>query len=150
KTQIISVDLNKLPVTDNDLKIIAQFSNLRELNLNFTDITGAGLKELVGLKHLKNLSLSGTNVDDKDLQEITDLQNLSQVTVWNTNLKETGIEQLQNAGQHVNFIVGFADDGSPVQLTPPRLNSESAVFERATPLDLAHPIFGVEIRYTTD
>ncbi len=63
KDQVVSLDLNKLPVKDEDLKIISQFKNLRKLNLNFTDITAGGLNELLNLQHLKSLSLSGTKVE---------------------------------------------------------------------------------------
>lgn len=60
KGQIVSLDLNKMPIKDEDLKVIAGFENLRRLNLNFTDITEAGLKHLKSLKHLKEVSMFGT------------------------------------------------------------------------------------------
>ncbi|MFM9950955.1 MAG: DUF2231 domain-containing protein, partial [Saprospiraceae bacterium] len=60
KTQIVSLNLNRMPVKDEDLKIIGQFTNLRKLNLSSTQITGATLGELKKLKALRKLSLSGT------------------------------------------------------------------------------------------
>jgi uncharacterized membrane protein len=50
RQQIISLDLSKMPVQDEDLKVIAGFENLQRLNLNFTDITGKGLATLCGVK----------------------------------------------------------------------------------------------------
>src|SRR5262249_41703355 len=61
KEQIISINLDKMPVTDNDLSELATFRNLRTLNLDFTKITGAGLARLASLPHLQSLSLSGTS-----------------------------------------------------------------------------------------
>src|SRR3984893_14371865 len=58
KTQLVSLYLNKMPVTDDDLQIIGQMSNLRNLNLSFSKITGNGLSSLEKLNHLKNLSLT--------------------------------------------------------------------------------------------
>ena len=46
KEQIVSLNLNKMPVTDQDLSTIARFVNLRKLNLSFTSIKGTGLTEL--------------------------------------------------------------------------------------------------------
>lgn len=60
KSQIVSLNLNKLPVRDEDLKVIAGFENLRRLNLNYTAITGKGLSHLQNLKHLKEVSVFGT------------------------------------------------------------------------------------------
>src|SRR6185312_10240494 len=68
KKQIVWMNLNRMPVTDADLKLIGQFSNLRKLNLSFTDIKGTTLQELSGLKELKELSLSGTAVNAAQLK----------------------------------------------------------------------------------
>jgi hypothetical protein len=57
-TQIVDLNLDNMPVKDDDIKTIAQFKNLRRLNLNFSDITGNTLQQLSGLQFLKSLSLS--------------------------------------------------------------------------------------------
>ena len=62
KEQVISLNLNKLPVKDEDLKTVSRFKNLRRLDLNFTNITARGLDALASLKFLQTLSLSGTKV----------------------------------------------------------------------------------------
>src|SRR5690606_4577500 len=38
--QIVSLDLSRMPVKDEDLSLISRFENLRQLNLSFTEITG--------------------------------------------------------------------------------------------------------------
>ncbi|WP_315820395.1 hypothetical protein [Paraflavitalea speifideaquila] len=43
---MVSLNLDKMPVKDEDLAIIARFKNLRKLNLNFTAITGNTLAQL--------------------------------------------------------------------------------------------------------
>jgi hypothetical protein len=150
--QIISLELNKTPVKDADLKYISRFKNLRKLNLNFTNITGKGLKELASLKHLKSLSISGTKVNYNDLhQQIHAFKSLNTLVVWNTNLSLLEIQKLQNANKQIKIIAGFKDDGSnPIRLTPPQLKNSSNIFSDSLPLQLGHPINGVKIRYTTD
>ncbi len=152
KKQIISLQLNKMPVKDADLKVISRFENLRKLNLNFTNITGNGLKELVNLKNLKSLSLSGTKVNYKDLHEhITAFKNLSTLVVWNTDLSIPEIQKLQNDNKRIHIIAGFKDDGKNlIKLNPPQLKNSSSVFSESISLQLGHPINGAKIRYTTD
>ncbi|HCN84626.1 MAG TPA: hypothetical protein DIT07_13550, partial [Sphingobacteriaceae bacterium] len=152
KKQIVSLELNKMPVKDADLKYVSRFENLRVLDLNFTDITGKGLKELASLKHLKNLSVSGTRVNYQDLQEqINDFKSLSTLTVWNTQVKESEVKKLKDLNKRVRLIFGFKDDGNnPIQLPPPLLENRSHIFSTILPVQIKHPINGVEIRYTTD
>lgn len=150
KMQIVSLDLNKLPVSDADLQIIGGFQNLRKLNLNFTDITGAGLKSLLTLKELKDLSLSGTKITFNDLAIVKEMKNLEQVTTWNTPLERADIEQLRAKNRTVAFIAGFNDDGMPAKLTPPQLGNNTVVFKTTLPLSIKHPVYGVSIRYTVD
>ena len=152
KTQIISLNLNKMPVKDEDLKRISKFENLRKLDLNFTDITANGLKELTSLKHLHSLTLSGTKINFKDLQaQIPAFKSLRSISVWETELTEPEIAQLQKINAKLTIIGGFKDDGkSPLKLNPPQVKNSSTIFAQAIPLQLSHTIKGVEMRYTTD
>jgi uncharacterized membrane protein len=152
KEQITSLDLNKMPVKDADLKNISQFRNLRRLNLNFTDITGRGLADLATLQHLENLSLAGTKIQYRDLQkQLPTFKSLKTIVLWNTALTTAEINQLQKAHAHINFISGFKDDGTNlIKLNPPLLKNSSPIFRQTINLQLHHPIKEVVIRYTTD
>jgi len=152
KKQIVSLNLNKMPVKDEDLKSISKFENLRKLDLNFTDVTGKGLKALTGLKHLQSLTLSGTKVNFKDLQsQISAFKKLKTVSVWDTEISVAEVAQLQKSHTSISFIGGFRDDGKdPLKLNPPQVKNTATVFSQATPLLLKHPIKGVAIRFTTD
>jgi len=150
--QVVSLNLNKMPVKDADLKSIGKFENLRKLDLNFTDITAKGLKELAGLKHLKSLTLSGTKINFKDLQsQIQAFKNLKTISVWETEISGPELAELQKANKNITFIGGFKDDGkSPLKLNPPQVKNSSTIFSQAIPLQLKHPIKGVNIRFTMD
>ena len=152
KFQIVSLELNKMPVKNADLKNVARFENLRRLNLNFTDITGKGLEALISLKHLKSLSLSGTKVNYGDLRQyIPSFKSLNTIAIWDTELSISEIQQLQSANKHIQFLAGFKDDGSrPIKLNAPRVKNKEVVFGESLSLQLFHPVKGVEIRYTTD
>ncbi|MFC5411084.1 c-type cytochrome domain-containing protein [Larkinella bovis] len=152
RKQVVSLNLNKLPVKDADLKAVAQFENLQKLDLNFTDITGKGLAHLTHLQHLKSLTLSGTKVTFADLQNlIREVKSLRTVSLWETPVTVAQIQQLQKANQNMAFLAGFKDDGkNPLTLNPPEVKNPSMVFTQSLPLLLHHPIKGVQIRYTTD
>ncbi|MEO6000136.1 MAG: c-type cytochrome domain-containing protein [Chitinophagaceae bacterium] len=152
KTQVVSLELNKMPVKDADLKSISQFENLRTLNLNFTDVTGTGLKDLTTLQHLQSLSLSGTSLSFQDLlQQMRSFKSLNTLTVWDTGLTDAEMQELQKSNKNIDLITGFKDDGSnPIQLNPPSLKNSSNIFNDQLSLQLKHTIKGVDIRFTTD
>jgi uncharacterized membrane protein len=150
KKQVVSLDLTKMPVKDADLKTVAQFENLRYINLNFTDVTGSGLKELAALKHLKTLSLAGTALNAGAISNINAIKTLRQLTVWGAGLKQEDIALLQKSNKNLKLMTGFKDDGKPIKLNNPQLKNTSAIFSGSVELQLGHPIKGVQIRYTTD
>jgi uncharacterized membrane protein len=150
KKQIVSLDLHKMPLKDAELKTIAQFENLRVLNLNFTDITGATLKDLSSLKYLRSLSVAGIKLNLHALDQLSSYKSLKELTVWNTGLSASDIQQLKKANKKVQFIEGFKDDGKIIQIIPPQMKNTRFVFSRPIPLLLSHPIKGTDIRYTTD
>jgi uncharacterized membrane protein len=152
KTQLIELNLNKLPVKDDDLKIVSQFKNLRELFLNFTDVTDGGLSQLTTLQQLKSLSLSGTKVTPASLKKIIASKELSTVTIWNTSISDKEIEQLKSINPTVDFVTGY-DGKDSVQLNAPMFKNVkdpgSPVFiDRSLVIHLTHPVKGVDIRYT--
>jgi hypothetical protein len=132
------------------MKTIAQFENLHTLNLNFTDVTGKTLKDLSSLKYLKLLSLAGTKLDAEAIKQISTLKSLEQIALWDTGVPDAEIASLQKANKNINFIKGFKDDGKPIKLNNPQVKNTLFVFSKSLPLEIAHPIKGVEIRYTTD
>lgn len=152
RKQVVSLNLNKMPVKDADLESIGKFENLQRLNLNFTEISANGLKALTSLKHLSNLAISGTKIRYNELNTLLPaFKNLQSISVWNTSLSVSEIAQLQKANRQIAIIGGFKDDGKNVlRLNPPQMKNSSPVFAGILNLQLKHPINGVEIRYTTD
>lgn len=150
KDQVVSLSLNKMPVKDEELKIIGQFKNLRKLNLSFTAITGSSLGELGKLSELKQLSLSGTPVKASDILPLSSLPKLSHLYLWNTSLQKTAAEKLKQSWKGVVIETGFAGDTTVLKLTPPILQNEEDVISEPVALKLKHYINGVSIRYTLD
>jgi len=150
KKQVVLLDLNKMPVKDAELKTIAGFENLRILNLNFSDVTGSGLKALASLKYLRTLSLAGTKLDPQAIKQISAIKSLAKVALWDTGLSDAQLADLQKGDKKIDFIKGFKDDGKPIKLNDPQVKNTAFVITKPVPLELVHPIKGVDIRYTTD
>jgi uncharacterized membrane protein len=150
KEQVVSLNLNKMPVEDAELKTISQFSNLRKLNLSFTNITGKTLSELNQLKQLRQLSLSGTTIKKEAILKLSALKKLTQLFIWNTSLTETDISSLKNSMKDIVFEKGFKGDTTVLKLTPPILLNEEQIINTPITLKLKHYIDGVTIRYTLD
>ncbi|MDP4284585.1 MAG: FN3 associated domain-containing protein [Bacteroidota bacterium] len=150
KEQIVSLNLNKMPVTDADLATIAQFSNLRRLNLSFTNIKGTGLGALDKLKELKQLSLSGTGVKAADLSSLESLPKLTKLYIWSTPSQKQDLAALQKALKNTDIETGFTGDTIIIKLNKPNIENEDQIFIHPDTLRLKHFVRGVTIRFTTD
>jgi uncharacterized membrane protein len=150
RQQIVALNLDKMPVTDKDLAVIAGFSNLRTLNLSFTKVTGAGLPALAGLTHLKTLSLAGTAVKTEDITRLTAIPSLRSLYIWNTGIAATEIGALQKERRDLAIITGFRADTVHVKLNAPRIGTEDRVIRSPLSLELRHFVPGVTMKYTLD
>ena len=150
KEQVVSLNLNKMPVNDGDLKTVAQFKNLRKLNLSFTNISGATLSELKGLAHLRQLSLSGTGVKWSDVQALTALPKLSRLYLWNTAVGPDELKKASAQYKHLSLEGGYKGDTVVLKLNPPLVQNEEQIVREPVPLKLKHYVKGTVIRYTTD
>jgi uncharacterized membrane protein len=150
KEQVVSLNLNKMPVTDNDLSTIAQFINLRKLNLSFTSISGNGLAALTKLKELKQLSLSGTNVSAASLTVLASLPKLTELYIWTTPAQSAGLAALQKQFKNTRIETGYKGDTVVLKLNEPMVENEEQIVVEPVSLKLKHYIKGVNIRYTTD
>lgn len=152
KEQVVGLNLNKMPVTDQDLKTVARLENLVRLNLNYTEVSGKALQELTKLRHLRHLSLSGTKVDYASLQSaVKGFESLRTLVVWETPVSKAELENLQKEYPKISWITGREDlDSEILQLNLPRLANSSNIFKDTLALKLGHPIREVEIRFTMD
>jgi len=150
KDQIVSLNLNKMPVVDDDLKIVAEFIHLRELNLSFTKITAAGISYLLNLTRLKSISLSNTKVGSDGLERISALKELSHIYVWNTPVTTGDIQPIRKKYPGLQIEIGVRTDTILSKLNPPILENEDAIIDTPIRLKLKHYVPGITIRYTLD
>ena len=150
KQQLVVLELDHMPVKDEDLSTIAQFSNLRKLNLSFTGITGKNLGQLQSIKTLREISLSGNKISKADLLALQSWPGLQRVYAWNTAMSPAEADALRVVKGKIAFETGFRSDTVQMKLTPPILVNEEQVILSPVTLKLKHYINGAVIRYTTD
>jgi cytochrome c/Fn3 domain-containing protein len=151
KDQLVSLNLSNMPVTDNDLPLIARFSNLEKLILNNTDITGKNFSVLTDLRKLTLLSLSGTRVNKNIAPAFSHFPALKEVFIWNTGLNQIDAVALEKEFKKIHFNVGYQPDPNEIlKLTPPVFVNDNTVLENNEGVILKHSLPGTIIRFTTD
>ncbi len=150
KNQIVELDASKMPVQDEDLKVIAEFTNLRKLLLNFTNITGGTLSELNKLPHLRQLSLTGTPVQAAHLHALKKAPALKTLYVWNTSIKPEEFRPLRKELPGISFESGYRSDTVVLKLNPPQVVTKDQILTSDAVIQLKHQIAGTVIRYTLD
>lgn len=151
KQQVVELSLARMPVKDEDIKVIAQLSNLQKLNLNYTDVTDKGVEQLIVLKKLQELTISGTGVTAASLDKILILPALTSVFVWDTKIDSVQLNAVRNKNPKVHVESGYVDKGDViVALSPPIVKTPAGIFDKAISLEIKHPFKGVVIRYTLD
>jgi internalin A len=93
---IVKVDLHSTKVTDADLVILKDLSDLRELDLRLNpQITDDGVTNLAGLTKLKFLNLFRTQLSDKGLAHLQRLTELQTLLIGGTKVTDAGLVQLK-------------------------------------------------------
>lgn len=150
KNNIVSLQLSRMPVTDEDLKTIGAFRNLRTLNLSFTAIKGNGLRYLSGLQHLRQLSLSGTGVQPAQLHVLAPIKTLHTVQIWNTSLTTNDLAALKARFPQTAFNIGYKGDTVIAKLSTPVFKTQQRIFKNNLLLEIKNPIKSAVTRYTLD
>lgn len=152
KKQVVSLNVSRMPVKDQDLKVVAGFENLRQLNLNFTEVTTKGLTSLTGLKKLETLYLAGVPLEEEAFQKfLKGVNSLRHVSLWETGIREDQLAAVRKQFPGIAFLSDYnPGDTTRLQLNKPLARSDAWVFGDKSKIDLFHPVREVTIRYTLD
>ncbi|UCS91882.1 chitobiase/beta-hexosaminidase C-terminal domain-containing protein [Echinicola marina] len=150
KDQIVGISLNKMPLKEVDLSVLAEFKNLEELKLNFCDLGTEQLKVLGAMPRLRSLSLAGNKLSPDIFQTLAKADNLAYVYLWSTGLSEEDAKRYQKESPHVMLEWGFSDDGIVYALNPPQIKYSKVIFDQKEKVEIKHGISSVEVFYTLD
>ncbi|HLO80949.1 MAG TPA: c-type cytochrome domain-containing protein [Chitinophagaceae bacterium] len=150
--QVVDINLTNMPVKDEDLQTLKNFSNLEILNLNGTDVKGSGFVHILPLPILHTLSVSNTKLDESGIDLLAKSAHLKNIYCWNTIVDSARVQKLKSSNASINWNIGFIPDPNELlQLTPPQLvNEEKFILNPNDTIFFKHPMPGVQIKYTTD
>ena len=113
RDQIDEVDLQRSEVTDEDLKIVGQLTNLSRLRLDGNKVSDKGLRDLSGLQKLEILNLYGNEgVTDAGLVVLAQMPALQRVYLWNTGVTAKGARAMEK--KHPQMVVDVGADAGSV------------------------------------
>ena len=93
---IVGVDLLGCDATDDDVKLLTCFADLRSLAVSGDEITDAGVKQLAALPRLTELALESTEVSDAGLAVLKRLGQLKSLTLRrSTHVTDAGLANLK-------------------------------------------------------
>jgi uncharacterized membrane protein len=84
KDQLVWLQLTNCGLTDDDVEVVGELTNLYKLNLNRNKIGDKGIQSLMGLSKLEYLNVYGTVITDSSVSAMVNLPNLKQLYVWET------------------------------------------------------------------
>lgn len=104
--QITSLKASNANLSDDQLKEVANLSNLTTLKLDGNPITSSGAAYLQELNHLEVINLVNTEVDDEIFHILDNLPRLSTIYLWQSNVTEEGVAEARKKFTAVDIIVG--------------------------------------------
>jgi hypothetical protein len=146
KEQLVGLNLSKMPVKDDQLKVLSEFKNLETLNLSSTDVKGDFLDYIKDLKKLKSLSLANTNLVKKDINTLAKFTNLY---VWEAGFSEKELTEIKAENPNIKIDLGSLGT-EVVAINPPESNNNQAFVESGTKISLRHALPNTQIKYTLD
>lgn len=119
--QILRLNLRAAGITDEQVKILEGFPNLRHLRLERNDITDAGAEVIATLTTLKSLNLTGTRITDTGFRMVASLPNLQDLYVWDTPVTPAAVKTVMTERDDLEVVAGLraADVPPPEKIVPP-------------------------------
>jgi hypothetical protein len=150
KDNIVSLNMQGMPITKEDLAIIVQFTRLKKLNLNYTNLQITDLQVLKNISGLINLSICGIEVNQSSLKTLLEKAPFTEVHLWTNHSSEKEFQQLSASNKKVKIIIGDNLDAEIIKLTSPIIDQDSSIIAGSLDVVIKHFLKGTVVRYTTD
>ena len=150
KTSIVSLNMQGMPLTKEDIDIILQFSNLQKVNLNSTGLDIGSLERLKTLTKLKSVSISGIDFEETEFDKFLAGAKFSSVNVWSQKAGKKQLEKVIAKYPDIKIIVGDNLEDEVMKISNPTIAQDSTVFSNRLIVKLKHLLKGTVIKYTTD
>jgi hypothetical protein len=150
KTGIVSLNMQGMPLTKEDIDIILQFSNLQKVNLNSTGLDIGSLERLKTLTKLQSVSISGIDFEAAEFDKFLGDAKFSAINVWSQKAGKKQLENIIAKYPDIKITVGDNLEDEVMKISNPTIAQDSTVFPDRLIVKLKHMLKGTVIKYTTD
>ena len=150
KDQVIHLNMQGMPLTKEDIKIITQFTKLKKLNLNYTKINIEALSEIKKMEQLETLSICGVEVNESSFEKFLNGAKFSNINVWSNNISTKQLQALNTKYPKLTIIIGDNLENDFIKLSSPTIDQDSSIIPKHLDIKIKHLLPGIVIRYTTD
>src|SRR5665647_216639 len=150
KDQIVSLNMQGMPLAKEDLNTIIQFTKLQKINLNYTGLDMASLGILKPMTNLRTVSICGIDFNEASLNKFLDQSNFSAVNIWSDNTDKKMVDRIVSKYPAIKIIAGDNMEDELVKISTPTIEQDSSIISNHLDVNIKHLLKGTVIRYTTD
>jgi len=150
KEQIISLNMQSMPLQQEDVSIIATFKQIEKLNLNYTGLNIKSLEAIKSLNKLQSLSIAGIEANANELSNLVKGTSIQNLHVWNTQIKQDQVSIVQSSKKNLLITVGDNLDNEIIKIINPSIEQDSSIIPAHLDIPIKHVVKGTTIRYTLD
>ena len=150
KGQIVSLNMQGMPLAKEDLNTIIQFTDLQKVNLNYTGLDMASLEILKPMTKLRSVSICGIEYDETSLNKFLDRANFASVNIWSNNTDKKMVERIVSKYPAIKIVAGDNMEDELVKISTPTIEQDSSIISNHLDVNIKHLLKGTVIRYTTD
>jgi len=93
---IVELDMSGLPISHEEIRLIAACKNLEWLEIDKTAIGDEELDTLAILSKLETLKVFETNITDESIGVFANMANLKSLYIWRTSVSKDGVDRLKS------------------------------------------------------
>jgi len=150
KEQVVSLNMQGMPLKEEDLTIIAGFKSLEKLNLNYTGLKIDALKPIKQLPKLKILSIAGIEGAISAINSLVNGTSIQVLNIWNNTIKTDQVQLIQNSKQGLVVTIGDNLDKEIIKIINPSIEQDSSIIPAHLDIPIKHVVKGTTVRYTLD
>ncbi len=150
KEQIVSLNMQTMPLQQEDMAIITGFKQLERLNLNYTGLNSTSLAPIKTLSKLQSLSIAGIEASVSELSNLVKGSSIKILHIWNTKIKKDQVQLIQSQNKNLVVTVGDNLENEIIKIINPSIEQDSSIIPSHLDIPIKHVVKGAIVRYTLD
>ena len=150
KEQIVSLNMQTMPLQQEDMAIITGFKQLERLNLNYTGLNSTSLASIKTLSKLQSLSIAGIEASVSELSNLVKGSSIKILHIWNTKIKKDQVQLIQSQNKNLVVTVGDNLENEIIKIINPSIEQDSSIIPAHLDIPIKHVVKGAIVRYTLD